>query len=188
MVTGGADSLPLTGKSTRQTRRPSMLGIMKRNVAVVVVTAVVLGAGAVAWAQEAPPDPQTGDPAPTAPAPGPGEGQGEGQGDGERRPGPGRKHRGHHGPAGVLGHRAVHGELIVRAEDGTFEEVTFDRGIVRQQGEGYAIERPDGQTVPVKLTDTTRFRGIEGAEQIRVGEPAIVVSAPNGDAKTFAQK
>ena len=50
------------------------------------------------------------------------------------------------------------------------------------------LERPDGVKVQVKLTDSTKFRGIENASQIRVGEPAMVVSEKNGDARSFSQR
>ena len=158
-----------------------MLTFVKRNLAVVIVTSVVLGAGAVAWAQEAPPDPSTGDPAPPAAA-APGEASDEVR--------PPKHHRGRHQhKAGMgLAGPAIHGDVIIPNGEGGFEEVTFDKGIVRQEGDGYVLERPDGVKVQVKLTDSTKFRGIENASQIRVGERAMVVSEKNGDARSFNQR
>lgn len=163
-----------------------MLTFVKRNLAVVIVTAAVLGAGAVAWAQEAPPDPSTGDPAPPA-AEAPGQAGERGAAGDEVRP-PKRHHRGHHKPGMEVAGRAIHGDVIIPNGEGGFEEVTFDKGIVRQEGDGYVLERPDGVKVQVKLTDSTKFRGIENASQIRVGEPAMVVSEKNGDARSFNQR
>ncbi len=109
--------------------------MIKRNVAVLVVAALVLGGGGVALAE------------------------------GERRaPGPLR--------------RAVHGDLIVRGPDGRFESLTFDRGTVNEATDTstLVVDRPDGKQVTLELTVETRYRGVEGAAQVREGERAVVTS------------
>ena len=159
-----------------------MLTFVKRNIAAVIVAATVMGLGAVAWAQETP-DPTVGGPAvseaqeaPNVP-------------DGDRpHPGPmGRMGRRHHGP-GPMG-RAVHGDLIVRTKDGTFENVTFDKGqVVSHDGGKIVLKRPDSDTnVTITLTDDTRYRGVENASEIRDGERAVVVSK-DGKAVSVGQR
>ena len=78
---------------------------------------------------------------------------------------------------GVL-RRAVHGDLIVRGKNG-FENVTLDRGklsSVDVDGNHLTIARPDGPSVTVTLTDSTRYRGVAGKDALVVGKPTIIVS------------
>src|SRR5207248_2933369 len=57
---------------------------------------------------------------------------------------------------GVLG-RVVHGDLIVRGKDGTFESVTYDRGKQdSHKGNTLTITRPDDKKVSVELTGDTK--------------------------------
>lgn len=76
------------------------------------------------------------------------------------------------------GSRGVHGEMVVKAKDGTFQTVEFDRGKVAEATtmSSIVLDRPDGQSVTLALTDTTRYRGIDGAAAIRKGRPAQVIS------------
>ncbi|MDP8992322.1 MAG: hypothetical protein M3N31_04610 [Actinomycetota bacterium] len=139
--------------------------MIKRNFAVLLVTGLVLGGGALALAQGQPdrPSPEQG--------------------------GPGREQfgKGGHG-AGFIG-RAVHGDLVVRGEDGKFENVSFDKGTVHADSDGskVVIDRPDGKQVTLELTPETRYRGVAGAAQLREGRPAMVASR-DGKALMVAQR
>jgi len=83
--------------------------------------------------------------------------------------------------------RAVHGDLIVRTKSG-FENVTFDRGLLSaKDGSTITLRRPDGVNVTVSLTDTTRFRGVAGADQLQTGKPVGVLSK-DGKAIVVAQR
>lgn len=138
----------------------------KRNVAIALVAAVVLGGGALALAQGEPDRPST-EPGPAA----------------------GPVHRRAGGRAGGPLRRAVHGDLVVRGEGGKFETVTFDRGEVDPSSDGgkVVIERPDGPKVTLQLTPETRYRGVRDATRLRKGEPAVVTSR-DGKALTVAQR
>jgi len=79
------------------------------------------------------------------------------------------------GKAGVL-KGAVHGDLLVRNEDGSTRTVTFDRGKVSSvSASAITIERPDGVAVSKDLTDQTVFNGTP-RDQLTTGTPVIVVS------------
>jgi hypothetical protein len=139
--------------------------MLKRNIVVLTIATVVLGAGSYAWAQGAPERPTT-----TA-AGGAATGEDRPAAEGQRRRAHGGLHR-----AGGLGRRAVHGELIVRTKDG-FATVTFDRGeVLRHGATSITIERPDGVEVTKSIDGDTRFRGIGSADEIVDGRPALVVS------------
>jgi hypothetical protein len=76
--------------------------------------------------------------------------------------------------------RAVHGDLVVRTQDG-FENVSFDRGkVTAASASSITIERPDGVSVTKAVNPETRFKGIDSAEQLEAGKGALVVS--KGDA------
>lgn len=141
--------------------------MFKRNAAVALIAALVLGVGAYAWAEGRPDAPSQGS-AQTDKAGGPSRAAGL------------RHHRG-------AVRRAVHGDLVVRTKDG-FENVTFDRGEVTAVGAGsITVKRPDGKTVTKKLTADTRFRGVGSAKEVKTGQPALVVS--KGDtARLVAQR
>ena len=194
--------------------------MLKRNIAVVVLAGLVLGAAAVAWAGGEPARPtlvaaQTGETPTTGPLPTPEERQArreaarqclEQAGEdaaarracldaaGIHKPGGhhGRKGPGGPGPGGpgpgVLG-RAVHGTVVVPAEGGGWQEVTFDRGTVDAASDESKIvlDRPDGQEVTIALAADTRYRGIDGAAAVQDGRPALVVSK-NGKATQVFQR
>lgn len=123
--------------------------------------------------------------------------QGEGQGQGERAEGQGQRppegerrgegeRRRKRGPRPHMG-RAVHGDLIVRGEDGTFVPMTFDRGtVVAKEANAFTIERPDGVSVRLTVAESTRYRGIESFGQLEQGQPAMVTSR-DGVALVVAQ-
>ena len=142
---------------------------MRTKIVAIAVAALGLSAGAVGLANAGPGDPPA-QAAPTSTTTAPG--------DGPRRPGPG---------GGPLA-RAVHGNLIVRAQDGTFENVAFDRGTLTAVSDSsLTLQRPDGVDVTVKLDGDTRYRGVENAAALRKGEPAAVVSK-DGTARVVMQR
>lgn len=141
----------------------------KRNAAVAIVAVLVLGVGAYAWAQGGPDRPSTST---TAQA---GADGGNGAQPGAR---PGR--RGGH--RGVL-RRIVHGDLVVRGQNG-FENVTYDRGTVTDvTGSSITIKRPDNQTVTKHIDQNTKFRGVQSASEVQKDKPAVVVA--KGDNATI---
>jgi hypothetical protein len=126
----------------------------RRLIAGLIVTAGLATAG-IAYAENQPPDPSvavtraaaTGAPSPAAAG----------------------------GKAGVL-KGAIHGELLVRGQDGSTHTVTFDRGKVSSvSASSITIQRPDGVSVSDDLTDQTVFNGTP-RDQLASGTPVIVVS------------
>src|SRR4051812_19993232 len=149
--------------------------MLKRNLAVLVLAAALVGGGAVAWAQ-------TGDSSPSAPAPSISTTAAP---NGQTRQGvpKGRNAR----AAGILG-RVVHGDLVVRGKDGKFENVTYDRGTLDGvSGDTLTITRPDGKKVSLKLTSDTKFRGVANASELKAGKQTLVTSR-DGKALTVAQR
>ena len=126
----------------------------RRIIAGAIVVAGIATAG-IAYAENQPPDPSiavtraaaTGAPAPAAAG----------------------------GKAGIL-KGAIHGDLLVRSQDGSTHTVTFDRGKVSSvSASSITIQRPDGVSVTDDVTDQTVFNGIP-RDQLQSGTPAIVVS------------
>ena len=79
------------------------------------------------------------------------------------------------GKAGVL-KGAIHGDLLVRSQDGSTRTVTFDRGKVSSiSASSITIERPDSVSVSKDLTDQTVFNGTP-RDKLTSGMPVIVVS------------
>lgn len=146
--------------------------MLKKNLVIITIAALVLGAGAYAWAEDAPSRPTTSasvaaDPpasTPSNPAPA----------------GKGGKH------AGVL-RRVVHGDLVVRTKKG-FENMTYDRGTVSAvSATSITVQRPDGVSVTKTIDANTRFRGAQSASDVKSGSPAIVLSK-GGAAVLIAQR
>ena len=134
--------------------------VIKRNIAVLLVAALVLGGGGLALAQGQPDRPSD---RPTV------------RDGANAGPGPLR--------------RAVHGDLVVRGQDGRFESLTFDRGTVNEATDTskLVLDRPDGKQVTLELTSETRYRGMEGAAQVREGQPAVATSR-DGNALSVRQR
>ena len=134
--------------------------MLKRNIVILTIAVVVLGTGAYAWAQGAPERPTTSTIQPGGAQP-------------QARPGAaGRAARRARRFAG----RAVHGDLIVRGRQG-FVNVTFDKGdVVRHSATSITVKRADGVEVTKTIDGSTRFRGIQSADGIVDGRPALVVS------------
>jgi len=83
---------------------------------------------------------------------------------------------------------AVHGDLIVKNDAGTFETVTFDRGKVTAKDAGHiSLDRPDGVKVDVKVDANTTYKGVANLDQVQTGRPAVVVSK-DGTARVVAQR
>jgi hypothetical protein len=133
--------------------------MFKRNAAVLLVAALVLGVGAYAWAQGAPDRPTTADQAAPASA---------------NRPA--HPHMRGGGFGGLL--RAIHGDVIVRQQNGTgFENVTFDRGqVTAVSASSITVKRADGQSVTKSIDGSTKFRGAQSAADVKTGKGALVVS------------
>src|SRR4051812_48214319 len=80
----------------------------------------------------------------------------------------------------------VHGDLVVRAKDGTFQTVTVDRGKVQSvDGDTLTIVRPDGPTVVVTLDASTKYRGISGKQDL-AKDAAVGVASRDGKALMVA--
>lgn len=91
--------------------------------------------------------------------------------------------------AGAILKRTVHGTLTIRAKGGSFQTVTYDRGTEKSlDGDTLVITRPDGPTVTVKLTATTKFRGVKDASGLQAGRPTVVVSDNDGNAVLVGQR
>lgn len=144
--------------------------MLKRNIAVLVLIGALLGGGAYAWAQ-------TSDTSPSAPTTAPsGQQAPAAQGKGRRA-----------GQANGILRRVVHGDLVVRGKDG-FQNVTYDRGTENGVSDNtLTITRPDGKQVSVKLTSTTRYRGVKDASQLQTGKQTLVLSK-DGNALMVGQR
>jgi hypothetical protein len=135
------------------------LSIKQKLAALGVAGAVILGAGgAVAWAQTGG---DGGSPSTTAPAAAPSK------------------------PAGVpvkalrpLARRAVHGDVVVKAKDGSFVTVTFDRGTVTAASDtSVTLQRPDtNQPVTLTVDANTKVHGVASASALQTGKQAVVIS------------
>jgi hypothetical protein len=127
-----------------------MLEYLKKHLAALVAGAVILSGGTYVAAQElsAPASP---DEVTLAQADEPDEPEAPGAEEGEGKP------EGRPGHPGL--HRAIRGELVVPGqEDGTFETVKIDRGILKSvDGTTLVIEEADGTTVNVAANDETRI-------------------------------
>ena len=152
--------------------------MMRQRIAAVLVATLGLAGGAAAWAQADPEDPQVQKAQAQQTPPGEDEGKRTAPAEGRRK--------GRHGPH-ILG-RAIHGDLIVRGEDGNWENVTVDRGTVTAINESsIEIERPDGQKVTAALDENTRYGPDRDRSDIQVGQPAMVVQK-DGKAVAVMQK
>jgi hypothetical protein len=138
------------------------MNIKQKVAALGVGVALVGGGGAIATAAGGPSSATTG--AQTAQAAPPGGGQ------------PGHPGQANGRPAGALMRRVVHGDLTMQAKDG-FQKVQYDRGTVTAKDSGgFTIKRPDNVSVTVKVADTTKYKGIQGLDQLQVNQPVIVLS------------
>lgn len=126
---------------------------MRRRIAAAVIVAVGLATAGIAYAESQPADPSVGPTPPAAAKAGPRQG----------------------GPGVLKG--AIHGDLLIRGEDGTTRTVTFDRGkITGISATSITIERPDGVSVSKNLTDQTVFNGTP-RDKLQAEMRVLVVSS-----------
>ena len=143
------------------------LSFKQKIVAVAVAGAVVLGTGgAVAWAQTSGGGSSSSSTAaPSQPADVPAK---------ALRP---------------LARRAVHGDVVVKAKDGSYVTVTFDRGTVTAaSATSVTLTRPDtNQPVTLTVDSNTKVHGVASAADLKVGQQAVVVSR-SGTATQILQR
>ena len=126
---------------------------MRRRIAAAIIVAAGLATAGIAYAESQPADPAVGPNQPAAARAG-------------GRPG---------GPGVLRG--AIHGDLLIRGDDGTTRTVTFDRGKVTAiSADSITIERPDGVSVSKNLSDQTVFNGTP-KDKVQAGMPVVVVSS-----------
>jgi hypothetical protein len=136
---------------------------MRRRIVAAVIVAAGLATAGIAYAENQPADPSVGSNPPAA-----------------------AKAGGRAGGPGVL-KGAIHGDLLVRGEDGATRTVTFDRGkITAISGGSITIERPDGVSVAKNLTDQTVFNGTP-KDKLQAGMRVIVVSSGDTAERVFSR-
>ena len=128
---------------------------MRRRIVAAAIVAAGLATAGIAYAENQPPDPTVAITKAAA--------------TGAEAPGQAG------GKAGVL-KGAIHGDLLVRNQDGSTRTVTFDRGKVSSiSASSITIERPDGVSVSKDVNDQTVFNGT-ARDKVMSGLPVIVVS------------
>jgi hypothetical protein len=126
---------------------------MRRRIAAAIIIAAGLATAGIAYAESQPADPSVGPNPPAAAKAGPRTG----------------------GPGVLKG--AIHGDLLVRGEDGTTRTVTFDRGKITDiSATSITIERPDGVSISKNLTDQTVFNGTP-KDKLQADMRVLVVSS-----------
>ncbi|MDQ1401976.1 MAG: hypothetical protein QOG03_292 [Actinomycetota bacterium] len=85
--------------------------------------------------------------------------------------------------------RADHGTFDIKNDSGQFVTYTFDKGTVAAgtSASQVVIDRPDGQSVTLKLDGSTKFKGIASGADLKQGQEALVVSK-DGTATLVAQR
>jgi hypothetical protein len=170
--------------------------MVKRHLAGLIVAAVVAGGGAAAVA--AAPD-TSGGSGSTSPAPARPSKEQVQQCRAEHQAGQPpsaacqqlrdqAKQRRGRGPGGAIARRTVHGDLVVKGKDGSFENVTVDKGVVQTKADkSLTLKRADGKEVTVKVDDATKYKGVAGFDALQTGKPAIIVSK-DGVARLVGQR
>lgn len=126
---------------------------MRRRIAAAVIVATGLATAGIAYAESQPADPSVGLNPPAASKANPRSG----------------------GPGLLKG--AIHGDLLIRAEDGATRTVTFDRGKITDiSATSITIERPDSVSVSKNLTDQTVFNGTP-KDKLQAEMRVLVVSS-----------
>lgn len=179
--------------------------MLKQRIATLLVGGLVLGGGAIALAETNPADPKVGSGRGIAPSEAPAGDRGaaracieahKANADAEpsaeckalREQLGKRGHREGHRPGAGLLRRGIHGEVIVEQEDGGFETLEFDKGtLTSADGGSVVLERADRVTVRVETNEATKFKGVEGADELRTGDKVFVVSK-DGVARLVAQR
>jgi hypothetical protein len=152
------------------------LSTTKKVAGGVLAAALVLGGGAVALAQATPDRPvvvqqesttTTTEPAAAQQAPAEDSEQGKGRGPGFWKRHPGLR----------LIAKAPTGTLKMKQEDGTYAEVSYGRGEVKEVSDtSITLTLPDelGEFT-ASIDDSTVFRGVASASEVQVGKQALVV-------------
>jgi hypothetical protein len=147
--------------------------MLKRNVGVVLVAALVLGVGAYAWAEGGPAGPSVTSSAPSASsASAPADGSGKGV----------VRHR-----LRQLARHTYHGDLDVWV-NGQTHEVTIDKGkLASHDGDSVTITDPTGATHEFQITPDTKVRGAGENHDLVDGRGTLVVSE-GGVTKAVVQR
>ena len=180
--------------------------MLKQRIATLLIGGLVLGGGAMALAETSPADPDVGSSSDAAGAPEDrankraearacieahranpeAEPSAECKALREQLGKPGR-HKGHRPGAGLL-RRGIHGEVIVEQDGGGFETLEFDKGTLQSADtDSLVLKRADGVTVTLSMNEATKFKGVEGAGDLRTGDKVFVVSK-DGVARLVAQR
>lgn len=145
--------------------------MLKRNVGVVLVAALVLGVGAYAWAEGGPAGPSVTSSTPSASS-APTDGSGKGVVRQRLR---------------QLARRTYHGALDVWV-DGQTREVTIDKGkLASHDTDSVTITDPTGATHEFPITSDTKVRGAGGDRELVDGRGTLVVSE-GGVTKAIVQR
>jgi len=69
-------------------------------------------------------------------------------------------------------------DVVVKAKDGSYVTVTFDRGTVTAaSATSVTLQRPDtNQPVTLAVDTNTKVHGVASAADLKVGQDAVVVS------------
>jgi hypothetical protein len=127
---------------------------MRRRIVAAVIVAAGLATAGIAYAENQPADPSVDSTPPAA-----------------------AKAGGRAGLKPGVFKGAIHGDLLIRGDNGSTRTVTFDRGKVTAiSGGSITIERPDGVPVSKNLTDQTVFNGTP-KDQLKAGMGVIVASS-----------
>jgi hypothetical protein len=144
---------------------------MRRRIISGFIVAASLATAGIAYAENQPTDPSVSSTAPAVPGEKATAPKATKPRDGAAQDGAAKDGR----KAGVL-KGAIHGDLLVRNEDGSTRTVTFDRGEVTAISAGsITIERPDKVSVSQALNDQTVFNGTP-RDQLKAGTGVIVIS------------
>jgi hypothetical protein len=145
--------------------------MLKRNVGVVLVAALVLGVGAYAWAEGGPAGPSVTSSTPaTSAAPADGNGKGV------------VRHR-----LRQLARHTYHGDLDVWV-NGETHEVTVDKGkLASHDADSVTITDPTGATHEFPITSDTKVRGA-GENGALVDSRATLVVSEGGVTKAVVQR
>ena len=84
----------------------------------------------------------------------------------------------------------AHADLIVpkRGAEGQWETVVMDRGTVTAaSADSISVQRPDGPTVTIKVTSSTKVQGAPSAAELAPGR-AVVVRSAGGDARLIVAR
>ncbi|MEV4552016.1 hypothetical protein [Nonomuraea wenchangensis] len=172
MTTPGPDDFStaeILGKEPPRRRYPRSLVLAGVTAAVLVAGAGVATAAALSPSPSPSPSATAGDGASPSASPSPSQDKGWGQG-----------HR-----AGIGG-PALHGEYVVRGEDGGYVTVATQYGeVTAADQDSVTVKSEDGYTKEYALTSETRInRGGDGADAVKTGQKVMVAAKVDGGTAT----